>query len=345
MSEARFILSKKKVIEQYNSLKTKGFIVSYSTKTNTDVAKILEDRTDSMFSIHSNENIETIKNKKKVWFIAQAWSSEQISNLLNLGVDKFIVDNEEDLDVLLKTLKDKETKITLLLRMKLKEHSIFTGRYFVFGMNSNVVNRRISELKSNSNIQHIGIHVHRKTQNVGEWSLKRELEQSLSNETLESIDYVNLGGGLPAKYKNSRDDILPLIFQKLEETKNWLVQYNIQTILEPGRYIAAPSCILETQIIGIIDDDTLVINCSVYNSNMDTIVIPIKLLVQGELEHGKSYKIKGLTPDSMDIFRYSVKLKNPKIGDKIFFLNAGAYNYSTDFFNLKKLVTVVKEDF
>ncbi|MBL7169437.1 MAG: decarboxylase, partial [Candidatus Aenigmarchaeota archaeon] len=39
----------------------------------------------------------------------------------------------------------------------------------------------------------------------------------------------------------------------------------------------------------------------------------------------------------MDIFRYRVKLKNPKVGDKIVFLNAGGYNFTTDFCNLPKL--------
>jgi ornithine decarboxylase len=43
----------------------------------------------------------------------------------------------------------------------------------------------------------------------------------------------------------------------------------------------------------------------------------------------------------MDIFRYRTYLDNPKVGDKIVFLNAGAYTYSTDFCNLKKLETVI----
>ena len=43
----------------------------------------------------------------------------------------------------------------------------------------------------------------------------------------------------------------------------------------------------------------------------------------------------------MDLFRYRVFLKDPKVGDKIVFLNAGAYNFATDFCGLKKLETVV----
>ena len=74
---------------------------------------------------------------------------------------------------------------------------------------------------------------------------------------------------------------------------------------------------------------------------MDTFVVPIRLLVEGELENGTAYTIKGCTPDSTDVFRYRVYLDMPKIGDKIVFRNAGAYTYTTDFCNLEKLETVV----
>ncbi len=76
---------------------------------------------------------------------------------------------------------------------------------------------------------------------------------------------------------------------------------------------------------------------------MDSLVVPIKLLVEGELEEGEGrpYVIKGISPDSMDIFRYRVYLDNPKVGDKLVFLNAGAYNYYCDLCNYEKPKTVV----
>ena len=75
---------------------------------------------------------------------------------------------------------------------------------------------------------------------------------------------------------------------------------------------------------------------------MDTFLLNIRLLLENESDSGEFYTIKGVTPDSLDIFRYQVKLKNkPKVGDKLIFLDAGAYNFSTDFCNLKKLETEV----
>ncbi len=59
--------------------------------------------------------------------------------------------------------------------------------------------------------------------------------------------------------------------------------------------------------------------------------------MENELQKGKSYVIKGITPCSLDIFRYKVYLKDPKIGDELVFLNAGAYNFSSDFCDLEKI--------
>jgi ornithine decarboxylase len=76
---------------------------------------------------------------------------------------------------------------------------------------------------------------------------------------------------------------------------------------------------------------------------MDALIVPVKLLVENELNknepEAQPYVIKGITPCSMDLFRYRVYLKNPKMGDTLIFLNAGAYNFSTDFCDLDKIET------
>ena len=114
-------------------------------------------------------------------------------------------------------------------------------------------------------------------------------------------------------------------------------------MIEPGRFIAAPSGRLVAEIVRIYDNN-IIVNASVYNSDMDALIVPVKLLVKGELDkkEGKPFVIKGMTPCSMDLFRYRVYLNNPKEGDEIVFLNAGAYNFSTDFCNLDKIKTIIK---
>ena len=76
---------------------------------------------------------------------------------------------------------------------------------------------------------------------------------------------------------------------------------------------------------------------------MDALVVPVKLLVEGELVKGEgvAYVIKGITPCSLDLFRYRVYLEKPTVGDSLVFLNAGAYNFTTNFCDLEKIETEV----
>ncbi|HDD72555.1 MAG TPA: decarboxylase [Candidatus Aenigmarchaeota archaeon] len=340
MKKARFVLSRSKVIEQYEKLKNLGILISYSVKTNPIVAGILEEKTDSYFTVDNIQSLDYVKDKKRVWFMLQGVKEEDMEFLFSRCVKRFIVDNEFDLKTLLTYIRKRDESIDLLLRMKVREHTIFTGRYFVFGMDSKKVNEWLSKLRGEKNIKTLGIHFHRKTQNVSEWSLIEELSESVRKDVMEGIDMVNMGGGFPVRYKNVSDSNLDHIFKKVAEFRNWLSEYDINLMAEPGRFIAAPSVKLETYIKLIIGRN-IIVDCSVYNSAMDTLIEPLKLLVEGELERGESYTIKGCTPCPMDIFRYNVKLRKPKVGDKIIFLNAGAYNFSTDFCNLEKLETVI----
>ena len=342
MQNPKFILSKSKVLEQYNKVKQMSDIVSYSSKTNPDVTKILEKETDCMFSIHLTNELKHIKDKSRVLFLAQAWDQKQIKELIQMGIKSFVVDNEYDLDELISFLKNNNERIKLFLRVRLKENTIRTEKYFVFGMYAETINKRIRELKDNKKIISLGIHFHRKTQNMAEWDLKYELSNILEEDVLKMINLVNIGGGLPSHYANTNINVLDPIFKKIEELKQWLKKYNIELMMEPGRFIAAPAVKLVTEIIAIYDN-TIVVNASVYNTDLDALIVPVKLLVEGELEkgQGQSYVVKGCTPCSMDLFRYRVYLREHKVGDQLVFLNAGAYNFSSDFCDLEKLETEI----
>ena len=335
---AKFIISKAKVLEQYNKIKDLGDTISYSSKTNPIVSAILEENTDSMFSIHLSNELKNIKDKKRVIFLAQGWDKVLIKELVDMGIGHFIVDNESDLDVLIEFLDNNDVKVNLLLRIKLKERSIKTERYFVFGMNSEIVNKRIRGLKNNKKIKSLGVHFHRKTQNMAEWNLVYDLQDVLDEDVLGMIDVVNIGGGIPSEYANTNAKVVDVVFKKIKELRGFLANKNIKLMIEPGRFIAAPAGKLVTEVIGVYENN-IIIDASVYNSDMDALIVPVKLLVEGELgkEDGKAYVIKGITPCSMDIFRYRVYLKDVKKGDEIVFLNAGAYSFSSDFCELGKI--------
>ncbi len=345
--QPKFILSQKKLLEQVERLKNLGLKISYSYKTNKEVGNILQDISEVDFSIHAKEEIDMIKNKSKIWFFTQAESEKELQELLKKGIKKFVIDNEIDLDRILNTIKKSNAKINLSLRMKFQEHRIGTGKYFVYGMDSKKINEIIGQEFQNPLIENLGVHIHRKSQNTSEWEIQTELEDSLTKENLERINSINLGGGLPTEYKSYTSKVMPYIFQKLKNAKKFLERYNVESYIEPGRFLAGPSIKLQTQIIQIYKNN-IILNATIYNCALDTILTGTKMLVEQELEdeeEGNYYLIKGNSPTRDDIFRYKVKLKNPKVGDTIIFLGAGAYNYTTDFFGNKKLETEIIEKF
>ncbi len=342
---AEFILSKKILLDQVKKLEEVGLKICYSYKTNKIVGDVLQEISNVDFSIHAFEEISRIKDKSKIWFFTQAESNEELGGFLNLGIRNFVVDNEIDLKRILEVLEEKKIAINLSLRMKFQEHRVGSGKYFVYGMNALKVNKLILNLKENDFVKKIGVHLHRKSQNVSEWEIVEELKDSLDEETLEEISFVNLGGGLPSVYRSSNVEVFDYIFKKLKDAKEWLLEKNIETFIEPGRFLAAPCVRLIVEVIQKYDKN-LIINTSIYNCALDTVLTGTKMLVEGELEQGgQTYLIKGNSPTRDDIFRYAVKLNKVEVGEKIVFLNAGAYNYTTDFFGDKKLMTRVVENF
>jgi ornithine decarboxylase len=133
---------------------------------------------------------------------------------------------------------------------------------------------------------------------------------------------------------------MPYIFDQLSKVKEFLDGHEIEFYVEPGRFLAGPCVKLETEVLQVYDQ-TIVLDCSVYNSAIDSMVTNIRMLVEGELDSGDAYLVKGNTPTRDDIFRYKVFLDDPKVGDALVFLNAGAYNYWCDFCSLEKLETKV----
>ncbi len=345
MDKPKFIIEKSKVFSQVEILKEIFDEVSYSWKTNPKIGEILNESETCYISVCGVNELQQVKDKSKVWYFpTQMHDNELEEVLINCGIRNFVVDNPIVLDELIDFVTEKNIKINLLLRMKLRENSIFTGRHYVFGMRTEEIKKWIDTLSGNDMIVSLGVHFHRKTQNVSEWNLREEVEQSLGDDYLSKIDVINLGGGLPAKYVNSHDNELDSIFSKIKELRDYTDNFGIKLVIEPGRFIAAPSVRLKCRVITVYDN-TCFVNVSVFNGMLDTIVANVKLIVEEEIDKssGSPFVIKGCTPDSADILRYRVYLKNPKVGDVLTFLNCGAYTYQTDFCVLERIEYEVVE--
>ncbi len=341
MHKARFVLSKPKLREQYAFLSKLCPRISYSIKTNPEVGMVLDSETDCFFSVHTPEGLGWVSDLRRVWFLPQGLDQSFFKRLLIYGLENFVVDNEPDLRNLLRVLEEGRWKVNLMLRMRFEETTIYKGRFYLFGFTARKINELVQELRQNPNIRNLGVHFHRKTQNTGNWSLRESLESMLSEEALRSMDIMSIGGGIPIDYKNTSAGNMEYIVGKIGELREWLESWDIKMIMEPGRPLAGPPVRLETCITSV-DGRSITVNASVYNTSLDTIIVPHKLLVDGEGE-GDTYTIKGCTPCSMDIFRYEARLRDPRVGQRLVFLNAGAYNFHSTFCNLERPPTIAEE--
>ncbi len=333
---AEFVLSRNKLLAQYDKLSPHVESVYFSFKTNPLVGLELESLTPCGFSVHSWELLQKITDKSRVLFFGQAWDVQRVRALLDLGVRSFSVDNENDLRVFLGVV---DVPVTLFLRMKFKENTVKTEKHFVYGMRSSVVNKLLLDLSSNPLLT-LGVHIHRKTQNISEWHLQEELSSSLSEEALQVLSVVNMGGGLPVTYKNSRADHIGVILSRVDALRSWLQGYDISLVAEPGRFLAGPCIELHAKIVNMYDN-VLIVDCSIFNAAMDTFIAHVRLDVSEEVADGEPYLVKGISPDSPDILRYRVLLQDPQIGDVLTFVHAGAYNFCTDFCGFRPLKTKV----
>ncbi len=369
VKEPYFYLSVNRALEQLKVVSEVSDIVSYSFKTNPIIGEVLRDRSDVLFSVHSDRVLDRLPGDRIIYF-AQGWSPDELIGLMIKGIFRFVVDNPYDLKVFTDVVSRSDLqvrlgfkpKLTLFLRMRLRERTVHTGKYFVYGFYSHEVNDLVSKVRSLPYVEHVGIHFHRKTQNLGEWYLVDEVSEGLTEDTLSQVDFIDVGGGIPSLYKNYRVEMISLVLKRIKEFKLWVNKQGIRTIVEPGRFIAAPSIKLYTYVKSVYNGNVIV-NSSVYNTSPDIILFNHRPLVLGEYDEDRDvfigddpqkvkgslpvlhrYVIKGETPDSFDIFRYKVLLPRTLTrGDELVFLNMGAYNFHTDFCNLPRIRTVIGE--
>ena len=337
---ARFILSRRIALRQYSIAREHCDALAYSYKTNPTLWEVLRE-TDSFVGVSSLGSMRRIGEGDRVIYYIQGEREDEIRYLIRQGVRWFIVDNEPELRKLLSSCDE---EVNLFLRIKMREHTVYTGKHFVYGVDWRRAKELLEEVKSMPQVRQIGVHFHRKTQNVGEWSLAEDVSEALG-DSLHLLDWVNVGGGIPVSYANSRPD-LSTVFREIDRLRDHLRARGVKLMMEPGRFIAAPSVALEAEVLNVYGGN-VILDCSVFNAYMDTYLLNIRLPVLGETEgRGYRYLLKGRSPDSLDILRYSVYLERElKPGDKVIFLNAGAYNFHTEFNDMPKIETEIVEDF
>ncbi|MBI2507812.1 hypothetical protein HYV89_02560 [Candidatus Woesearchaeota archaeon] len=325
--------------------------IAYSLKTNSEkeVIKTINLNRNN-FSVCSLEELEilkkVIKNISKVIYYSPSLDQEELGKVLNLGIKRICVDSLNQFNLIIKSPhRLNEVFLRISTELKHNNQKFVYGKDSFLGIHIEEYLKVLEKLKDKK--FKLGIHNHLASQNsnLNSWKLNlgilSEIIEQIKKKKLK-LNSINLGGGYPIVYDRpivSLNKIARIINEFKTKTKN--VYPNVEFVFEPGRAIIGDAVILIAKVkqykkFG--DKNILIIDASTYNSSMDTLIVGLNLPVKA-LNNNKNlvnYYIRGRSPDSLDFFSKNVSLPKTKSGDYIFFQNAGAYNFSSDFLHFKK---------
>lgn len=159
------------------------------------------------------------------------------------------------------------------------------------------------------------------------------------------LKMMNMGGGFPAHYTARTNDLATYSREILRYLHDSFDDELPEIILEPGRSLVADAGVLVSEIVLISRKDSTALNRWIYTDvgkfsglieTMDeAIKYPVYTEKEGDLEGAI---LAGPTCDSADIMYEDYKPRLPlnlEIGDKLYWLSAGAYtsSYSAIEFN------------
>lgn len=219
-----------------------------------------------------------------------------------------------------------------------------------FGCNESMVVKEIL-LARDRGLHPVGIsfHVGSQQRDIGAWGsalTKVHYIFEQLNEYGISLDLVNMGGGLPAKYTmttNPLETYAAEISRNLKETFGPKLP---RIIVEPGRSLVASSGVLVSEVVMISKktiqgiDRWLYIDAGKFNGLIETldenIIYPVYSDAKGE--NVKDFIVAGPTCDSVDILYETYRVPLPSEiapGDRLYWLTTGAYtsSYSSIGFN------------
>lgn len=361
-----FVINKKKLDNSIDDLKNnlKGEI-AYSHKTNPDpiIIKTVYDK-GCNFLVSSVEELRTLKkltniSSERIIFQSPSLTKEQYNEIRQAGVYRLSIDSVDQLDMILEDIGNKingDGNLELLVRIntgvKVKNPDLPYGMdsYLGFPMKEaeNVL-RGLNVLRKRGLIK-VGIHNHLISQNthLDMWEENLKVMADYLSEMKEKdieIDIVDFGGGYPVEYDKpvpSLEDIAKLVDNFQERVSK--IFPDMHYIFEPGRKTVAESVTLVAKVAHtkkFLDQDVAILNCSVYNCSLDTLIVnlylPARKIEKVEKEgKTKNYVVRGSSPDSLDVFANKVDLPELKNGDHIAFFTCGAYSFGCDFISLDK---------
>ena len=211
-----------------------------------------------------------------------------------------------------------------------------------FGCSSEMVTDLIS-LAKELGLNPIGVsfHVGSQQRNMEIWDYALRTTAQIFEKSPVKLDFVDMGGGLPAQYNYPVDDLQTYAGTIEGYIDNHFRGEKPRFIMEPGRSLVGDSGVLAATVVETARKDAsdpvrwVYIDAGKFNGMVETIDESIKYSAYfpGRDENSPVGPVilAGPTCDSMDIMYENYKMEMPldlKAGERIYFLAAGAYTAS-----------------
>jgi len=153
------------------------------------------------------------------------------------------------------------------------------------------------------------------------------------------IEVINLGGGFPVEYAQKTPAVAE-IGALVRESATRLFGDQVRFYVEPGRGLVGNTAIMVTTIINIAqrgEATWLFVDTGVFHGlleNISMFAFDYPMLTDRTSATTKKYIVAGPTCDSADIINENATLpEGMQPGDRIYFLNSGAYSNSIEVYN------------
>lgn len=267
-----------------------------------------------------------------------------IAKAHSYGIRTFVFDCIEELD----KLEYYKNDINLSLRISYPNDDAHIDLSYKFGVHPDKALTVAKEAKKrgftiSSLCFHVGSQLASPAPFTQAITRTSEIAKALEKIGIQ-IEEVDIGGGFPTEYTQDVASIEefaavinPLIDKHFKEQR---------IISEPGRYLAGPSVLLLTRVIGhttrndkqwvFLDDGAYGSYSDIFSGKMKFLVYNISEL-DGQLADTQ-YVVCGPTCDSLDIIDEEARLPKTQTGDILITPNIGAYSWalSTEFNSIPK---------
>lgn len=304
------------------------------------------------FDVASKEEFQYIVSKggdpRKISFSAPTKKEGDLKLAGKTEINYYAFDSEIEIKKIVKNVK----KPILFARISTPSKESAFDLSTKFGMDDKYFIKILKKTKKKKwNIKGLTFHVGSQNISINSW--RRSLNKikyliDIADEYGVKIDYLNLGGGIPASYNGNVQEVDYYISEIIALVKKLRKSYSFKKVfVEPGRALSANTMILLTKIINIKPykkPPIAIVDTSVFSGLIEPLEhfeYPIytvdDLTNSGSQRSGKKYfRIGGYSCDGYDIVKKKTLLpKETKLGDKLIILYAGAYTFVYENFHMK----------